>query len=655
SAFVHPRHFAAGREAFLRKWNDPDFRKEVRQEMESSDGWENWYRNVNRDWGRVIIGQTSERRYTEQLGQSIAKIAEIHKEDPWETFASLVRASAFALPQSMSEANKVLALQQDFISFCTDVGPDNGSLSASHPRAYGSFPKLISRYVRELGVITLEQLISQASAVAANEIFAYDRGKIAEGLAADLVLFDLHQMADLATFTAPKTKSQGVRFVFVNGTVVLDDGKYTDKRPGRVLRGPGYGREHTHSGIATGDEVLAFHAFEKAVREFIDEHRIPGASIAVTKNDRILYSRGFGFSDLGKRDPVQPDSLFRIASISKPITAVAIMQLVELGKLKLDAPVLSVLDYETQIQNAGDSFDPRFRQITIEHLLQHRGGWDRDKSFDAMFQSVRFAEQNNVPPPAGPQQVILAMLKQKLDFEPGERYAYSNFGYCLLGRVIEKLSGLSYEKYVQERILKPIGVHSMRIGASRLAGRAANEVRYYHPGTGKSVFQSDLGEEVPWPYGGWNLEAMDSHGGWIASANDLARFAIAIRSPNSPLLSPESIEHMHRRPSGLAGYDEAGKPKEVYYSLGWQNRELRNGEINHWHTGSLAGTATILIRLHHGCDIVALFNSRTSPNAEHLGRAADTILGKAIRLVDLSSVELNTVELKTVELNTEKK
>ncbi|MEQ1824478.1 MAG: amidohydrolase family protein, partial [Pirellula sp.] len=144
SAFVHPRHFAAGREAFLRKWNDPDFRKEVRQEMESADGWENWYRNVNRDWGRVIIGQTSERRYAEQFGQSISKIAEIHQEDPWETFASLVRASAFALPQSMSEANKVLALQQDFISFCTDVGPDNGSLSASHPRAYGSFPKLIS-------------------------------------------------------------------------------------------------------------------------------------------------------------------------------------------------------------------------------------------------------------------------------------------------------------------------------------------------------------------------------------------------------------------------------------------------------------------------------------------------------------------------------
>jgi N-acyl-D-amino-acid deacylase len=227
--------------------------------------------------------------------------------------------------------------------------------------------------------------------------------------------------------------------------------------------------------------------------------------------------------------------------------------------------------------------------------------------------------------------VIVAMLRQKLDFDPGARYAYSNFGYCLLGRVIEKLSDQPYERYVIERVLKPARIERMRIGASRLSGRAEGEVRYYHPGVTDSVFQADLGLPVAWPYGGWHLEAMDSHGGWIATAEDLAKFAMALDDyDQSPLLKRESIELMHARPDGLAGFDEEGKAKDVYYSLGWQNRILVGDRINHWHTGSLAGTVTILIRRHDGRNLVALLNSRTSPTANHLGQAVDRLLGTAI-------------------------
>jgi len=635
-AFIHPKHFADGKEAFLGKLRDSAFRNEIRVEMETTRGWENWFRNVNYDWDRVVVGQTKERRYEDQVGQSIAKMALAHKEDPWDTFFALVSAGAFALPQSMSEANKILAIQQDFVSFCTDVGPDNGSLSASHPRAYGSFPRLFSRYVRDLGIVTLERAVAQASSLAANEVFAYDRGRIAEGLVADIVLFDFSKLTDHATFTNPKALSQGIQYVIVNGTLVLEEGKYTGKRPGRVLRGPGFRPRLAPSTVTTGQRVPAFTEFEKLIREFMAEHRIPGAAIAVAKEGKVMYSRGFGYADIATREQVQPTSLFRIASISKPITAVAILQLVEQGKLRLEDPVFSVLDFEDEIQKAGDAFDPRLRQITIEHLLQHRGGWDRGKSFDAMFQSVRFATQMNVSPPAGPVDVIRAMLYQKLDFEPGEQYAYSNFGYCLLGRVIERLSNQSYEKQVQSKILEPIGVHSMRLGASRFDGRASGEVRYYHPGTTLSVFQADLGEPVASPYGGWNLEAMDAHGGWIASAEDLARFAMSFDEPDrSPILTKQSIEQMHRRPAGLAGYNEDGSPKETYYSLGWQNRILKNDRINHWHTGSLGGTATILIRRNDGVSLVALFNSRTSPTADHLGKEIDLLLGKAMQKVTL--------------------
>ena len=269
------------------------------------------------------------------------------------------------------------------------------------------------------------------------------------------------------------------------------------------------------------------------------------------------------------------------------------------------------------------------------HLLEHRGGWDRDQSFDAMFQSVRFAELVGASAPADPSAVIRAMLRQPLDFDPGERYAYSNFGYCLLGRVIEQLTDQSYESYVQRQVLAPLGISSMQIGCSRLEGRCEDEVRYYHPGSGRSVFENDLRQAVPWPYGGWYLEAMDAHGGWIASAPDLARFAAAFLEPDRcPILSAASIDLMHQRPPGSAGYNEDGSERDVYYSLGWQNRILKRGGRNAWHTGSLAGTATVMIRTHDGRALVGLLNSRVSPSSKRLSLELEKVLFRAAAMLD---------------------
>jgi N-acyl-D-amino-acid deacylase len=356
--------------------------------------------------------------------------------------------------------------------------------------------------------------------------------------------------------------------------------------------------------------------------------------LAVTDQGRLVLARAYGLADTASRQPVEPTSLFRIASISKPITAVAILQLVEGGKLDLEEKVFEVLDCESEIEAAGEDFDPRQRQITIGQLLEHRGGWDRDQSFDAMFQSVRFAEQLGVPAPAQPHDIIRAMFRQPLDFDPGERYAYSNFGYSLLGRVVEQRTGQTYESYVQQHVLKPLGIESMRIGATRLSGRAPGEVGYYHPGTSSSVFAEDLGQPTHPCYGSWCLEAMDAHGGWIASAVDLARFAAAFDDPDRcPVLSRPSIERMHARPEGLAGHEEDGSPKDVYYSLGWLNRDVGQGRTNHWHSGSLPGTATLLIRRHDGRNFIALLNSRVSPNAGRLSSVLDGLLHEAANAV----------------------
>ncbi|MCP4784443.1 MAG: serine hydrolase [Fuerstiella sp.] len=630
AALIHPRHFTEGYEKLRARLDDVKLRAEIRQEMETTEGWENWFRHASKDWNRIIVGRSNNQQYTDLDGQSVAAIATAKGEDPWDTFFNLVRSSAFALPETMTDANKILAMQQGFVSFCTDVGPAGGSRSASHPRAFGSFPRMLSRYVRDLGAISLERAVAQASAAAANDVLAYDRGRIAVGMAADVIVFDYENLTDHAGFANPHALSEGMKHVIVNGQHVLKDSKFTGARPGRVLRGPGYQQETASYNVSSGEKDDRFASYDRLMHEFMKEHRIPGASVTVTHNGQTVFARGYGYADVAARQQVQPTSLFRIASLSKPITAVAILQLIEKEKLSLGANVFDVLDYEDDIKAAGDEFDERLRGITIRHLLEHRGGWDRDKSFDAMFQSVRFAKQVGVSPPADQAAIIKAMSSQKLDFDPGERYAYSNFGYCMLGRVIEELTGQSYDAYVKEKVLAPIGITTMKIGASRLEDRSENEVRYYHPGTGNSVFQDDLDQDVPSQYGGWNLEAMDSHGAWIASAVDLARFAAAFDNPDDcPLLSRESIELMHRRPPGLAGHEEDGSEKDVFYSLGWLNRPGGDGKVNHWHTGSLPGTAAILIRRHDGRNFVALLNSRVSPSASHLGRAIDSLLHQA--------------------------
>ena len=159
---------------------------------------------------------------------------------------------------------------------------------------------------------------------------------------------------------------------------------------------------------------------------------------------------------------------FVLPALPVLITAVAIWQLIEKGELQFNDRIFEVLNHEDDITHAGKAFDERLSLITLEQLLQHRGGWDPNKSVDPMVQSVGFAKLAIVDASADQAAIIKAMLSQQFDFNPGERYAYSNFGYCLLGRVIEKLSGQTYEDYVKEHVFATIGVSTMQLGATRL-------------------------------------------------------------------------------------------------------------------------------------------------------------------------------------------
>jgi N-acyl-D-amino-acid deacylase len=237
-ALIHPRHSAQGPEELLRQIEDAATRKEIRSEMETGSGWENWYAHVGHDWDRVVVAGMKPAEFAPHNGKSIAEIARATRRDPWEVFFAIAKVGAFAMPQSMSEANKIKAMKQEFISFDTDAGPapTDGAQRISHPRAYGAFPRVLGRYVRDLGVLSLEAAVQRMSAAAANEIMAYDRGRLSVGLAADIVVFDENSVRDRATFAEPDLPAEGISYVVVNGALVIENGKYTGALPGQVLR-----------------------------------------------------------------------------------------------------------------------------------------------------------------------------------------------------------------------------------------------------------------------------------------------------------------------------------------------------------------------------------------------------------------------------------
>jgi len=379
--------------------------------------------------------------------------------------------------------------------------------------------------------------------------------------------------------------------------------------------------------LVTGPHVAGLESFDNLMTSFIRKHKVPGATLAVVRGGKIVYARGFGYADPASDERMRPDSLFRIASLSKPITSAAIMQLVDRKKLKLSDRVIAVLNLKPP---KSGKVDPRFKKVTVRHLLIHAGGWDRSKSGDPMFRPVRIAKSFGLTPPATARQVARYMLTQPLDFEPGASGAYSNFGYCLLGRIIEAKTKMTYEQYVRKELLAKIDITRMQIGRSLLSKRAKGEVKYHTRGKHKapSVFPP-IGRSVPVQYGGMHVEAMDAHGGWIASAIDLVKFAREFDSPKSSrILSEKSIAATFARPDD--------KKDAAYYAFGWSVRPVGDkGKANTWHTGGFAGSSTLLVRRHDGLDWAVLFNMDTTADGKYLVDKIDPLVHHAANAVKI--------------------
>ena len=360
-------------------------------------------------------------------------------------------------------------------------------------------------------------------------------------------------------------------------------------------------------------------AYEGVLRGILQQYDLPGASVAVTKDGRLVAAFGVGFADPGAQQLAHPDDRFRVASLSKQVTATAVVHLVEDGALSLDDHPFVILSNLQTI--SGSARNPALATITVRELLQHLGGWNRDFEAvgDPMFDSQVISSSAGIPGPADTTTVIRYMLDKPLTYSPGTTYCYSNFGYAVLGEVVARVSGVPYPDYVQAHVLAPAGATEMAQGRTRLSDRADGEVFYQgYPGEPlvPSVFPGDP-PGVPWEYGGFYLEAMAAHGAWIASPVDMVRFATTIdgKTTRPDQLTGASEAEMFADPHVPTCRVDGGTDPEnanYWYGFGLQ----ANSYGNYWHTGSLPGTATEDVIAGNGFTWAIFSNSRTAGGAE---------------------------------------
>ena len=307
-----------------------------------------------------------------------------------------------------------------------------------------------------------------------------------------------------------------------------------------------------HTSYAPGDDPFYFQNLDAVMQQYMQDRDIPGGSLAVTKDGRLVMARGYTWEPDGALN-VAPDAKFRLASISKPLTSAAVVRLMEGAGLSLDTPVYTLI--------GGGWNDVEFSHVTVRQLLNHLGGWDRDVSFDPMFIDKTVCTYNQTPLPVTPQEIIEYMKTQPLDHIPGTVFSYSNFGYSLLGRLIEALTGQNYNSYMRNSIFIPLDMLDTWPGKNYETEAYQNEVKYYTPrnslardrNDGTAVDQSlvcnpDVANRVMLTYGGFNISDLDAHGGWIASASDLNRFVLAIE--DGTLLDSSQFAATFQRPQG---------------------------------------------------------------------------------------------------------
>lgn len=340
---------------------------------------------------------------------------------------------------------------------------------------------------------------------------------------------------------------------------------------------------------------------DSIIEDFLERENIPGAALAIASQGNLVSLRSYGVADIDMPAPVTRDHRFRIASLSKPITAAAVLSLVERGDLRLEdrlADLLPQFDY---------SADAGLQEITVRHLLQHTAGWDRKQTFDPFFdleaskRTLGLESANDCLP------IAAAMLARPLQHRPGEHYVYSNLGYCFLALIIEQVAGQSYDVFTHDTVLRPHGIAHMQIGEEGTDSSLI--VRHHLRLAGQLVAP---GNPLAYLVSPDNLRVLGAAGGWTASIEELIRF---FAQPVRPMTAIEP---------------EYAWEGDNYYGLGWRVWPGPDGP-DYTHFGAMPDAYSLAVKTHDGLTIVVLFNARPADDWQALDHLYEELTAAARR------------------------
>lgn len=356
----------------------------------------------------------------------------------------------------------------------------------------------------------------------------------------------------------------------------------------------------------TGKAGPGLEPFDAAMVTILERHGVPGAALAIAKGGKLVLAKGYGWADAASGTPVNPDTNFGLASLSKVITAAAVLKLVEQGKLELDAPVFGLLKHIRPPQ--GGKTNPALAQVTVRQCLNHSGGWDRSVNGDPINWEPQICRALRLKPPLSPTQFLSFSLTLPLDFRPGTDTRYSNLGYVALGEVVAKVSGQPYSAYVAEHVLKPAGTKTLAL----------------HPAAGKYL----AGEAVRHLAGTlvglppMRLPMVDAAGGWTGSAVDMARLLTSLDgSRGEPVLGEKGRKLMLERPPAPI----KPRPDGTHFGLGWDTVAADDKQFAYFKDGSYQGMRTYMKRLPNGVNWVLLYNASMEFDPQDARLAASTV------------------------------
>jgi CubicO group peptidase (beta-lactamase class C family) len=328
------------------------------------------------------------------------------------------------------------------------------------------------------------------------------------------------------------------------------------------------------------------------------------------KDEQLIYCKGYGWADKECERGAEVGDIYRIASASKLITAIGIMKLCDEGLLRLDSKVFGeegILSQFTEIK------DKRAKNITVRQLLNHTAGFSR-RMGDPMFRIADVMRWEEMATTPTADELIAFQLGMRLRCAPGGSAQYSNMGYLVLSRVIEQVSGMGYEEFLQTKVLWPAGCYDMHIARNYYEERYPKEVKYYGHDDERIESYDGSGEMRLREYGGNDIRGLQGAGAWVSSAVELLRLVASVDGkPGVPdILSPESVAEMRNI------------TRKGDYALGWARYNASNGSLIR--TGTMSGTCAYIDYRTSGISYVFLTNT-----SSYKGASFTNSIGRMVR------------------------